>query len=153
MEIYNKNQAVDCSICTQYDSFLDDKPFWRVNLSNGATVFQDDYRPGLLEHSAWTRLRNYIHTNPNIAITNMLLQFRSHVVLIANQQDLYYFSKGVLANPRFSQECFIAGCDSIHAGDVKICWYSIPELEIVDQEVRKVNSNNAQFIIVNNARK
>jgi hypothetical protein len=79
-------------ICTKEDDFTFEKPRWLAVLNSGKTVIQDDYRPGLANHSAWLRLKEYIEeTGDNIV--ELKLQFRSnHESPLPKNADGYFFS-------------------------------------------------------------
>ena len=81
-------------LCTTFDEFIEDKPIWIVKLSNGETIYQDDYRPYIYPQSAWLRLSNFIKVNPGIKIVELYLKFRSHYESpLEKNEDGYFFSK------------------------------------------------------------
>ena len=78
-------------LCRGLDDFVWSRTYWVVNLNNGETIYQDDERPSVSEHSAWVRLRNYCQAT-GLYITRMVLQFRSHIEEpLPNDADGYFF--------------------------------------------------------------
>jgi len=76
------------------DAYVKEKPIWVATLNDGSKIYQDDDRPGLDEPVAWYRLNTYIHKH-NLRIIRFRIQFCSNIVWTLDNQDGYYFSKGV----------------------------------------------------------
>lgn len=84
-------------ICTIQDDFVKEKVHWIANLNSGLTVYQDDHRPGIQPYSAWVRLKEYL-TETGDYITNMYLQFRSHIEKpLPENCDGYFFAYNDIA--------------------------------------------------------
>ena len=122
--------AKNFDLCTEQDSFLEDKPIWVATLSSGITVYQDDNRPEVDEPIAWKRLRSYCIKQKE-QIEFLRIKFRSHVVPITPKKNLptyYYFAYGITKDivDDFNQEYYLSGfClgDNLHYS-----WYKVPEI-------------------------
>jgi hypothetical protein len=85
-------------VCKKEDDFLEDKPRWFVDLTNGERIFMDDDRPGVQPPQAWTRLGLYLKET-GADIVDMYLQFRSHFEHPLPSNALgYFFCNAALAN-------------------------------------------------------
>ena len=116
-------------ICTTEDDYVkerfEDQPRWVARLSNGLTVYQDDYRPNLTEYSAWRRLRQYCKSN-SVQISELKLQFRSHVEDVP-KGDGYYFARGAGAwFGKPTDHFFVVGF--VKNDIIYKTWWRIPEL-------------------------
>ena len=58
--------------------YADSHPIWMVTLSNGESVYQDDYRPNVYPESAWIRLKIYCEEN-DLHITDMKIRNKGNV--------------------------------------------------------------------------
>ena len=85
-----------CNLCVVKDGFFHEVekylPHWIVELDDGTMVYQDDERPNVWHHSAWYRLRDYIHHTEH-QIVKMHLRFRSHWESLPANKDGYFFCK------------------------------------------------------------
>lgn len=138
-------------ISFEEDEFINDQKEhsarWVVTLSNGKEVYYDDFRPGLKDHSSWSRLKSYCDEN-NLHITSMYLQFRSHYESIEPNKDGYFFSKmarGVLVEEGQSTYLFFL-VGFIEDNKVKIYKYSVPELIVVDLFYREIQDCEENLI-------
>ncbi len=146
-------QKVNHNLCLQEDYFLEEKTIWIVELSDGKTVYQDDYREGCDEPIAWKRLRSHC-LDTKCKINSMRIKFRSHseyVGLGVENISGYYFSYGITKNINNSQstEYYIAG---YLANGIVVCdWYKTPEIIICDTKSRKINDKDFdnQSLIIN----
>lgn len=85
-----------------YDDYVQDfqdagNAIWVTELSDGRSVYMDDYRPGVEPHSAWMRLRRYLKDNP-LKIDTIYLRFRSNIIreVVPYRADGYFFSRKLL---------------------------------------------------------
>jgi hypothetical protein len=84
-------------VCKAEDDFIDDKPRWFVDLTNGERIWMDDDRPGIEPPQAWIRLGLYLQAT-GADIVRFCLQFRSHLEFPLPENALgYFFSKAALA--------------------------------------------------------
>jgi hypothetical protein len=120
---------------------------WVVELSDSSNVYYDDFRPGVEDHSSWSRLKAYCDQN-NLHITSMYLQFRSHYESVEPNKEAYFFSKmarGVLVQEQQSTYLFFL-VGFLEEGKVKIYKYSIPELIVVDIFYREIDECQENLI-------
>tara|TARA_R110000824_G_scaffold9415_4_gene42133 strand:+ start:26776 stop:27198 length:423 start_codon:yes stop_codon:yes gene_type:complete len=123
-------------ICTKEDSFLEEKTIWVALLSSGQTVFQDDGRSELMDHSAWVRLMGHCEQE-GVYIEELKIKFRSHVVPIPKSEG-YHFIKGIGCMVGFDPEkFFIVG--TLNNGELKRTWYKVPE--IVEDKTSNIAAN------------
>lgn len=109
---------------------------WIATLSNGESVIQDDYRPGVFPESAWLRLKKYCEDN-NVFVTNLNLQFRSHIECAANNCDGIYFCRAILAS-MFNQQTPMYNVGVIRNNKVFLTKWRTPELIVVGNEEREI---------------
>jgi hypothetical protein len=130
------------------DSYIldQDRTYWRADLSDGTSVFQDDGRPGNSIQSAWERLRIYTKEK-SLSLVSMSLIFRDHVESVPTGQDGYYFSKGVRATPGWSKEHYTLGYKSPLDEVWTIIWFAIPEILETFRETR--TEVDPKFVIIN----
>ena len=133
------------------DSFISEQAEhnsrWVVTLSDGSSVYYDDYRPGLDQHSSWARLKTFCDQT-GLHITSMYLQFRSHYENIPPNKEGYFFSKcvrGVLKQEEERTHHFFL-CGYIEDGKVKILKYSVPELIVIDTFYREIQDCEENLI-------
>jgi len=119
-----------------HDGFIDlvHSYYWRVTLSNGQMVFQDDGRPGLEISSAWIRLANCLRDNPQLGITRFGVYFASNSHFLPDGQEGYYFSKGTLQGLGASSSLdyyvmgWLEGPTHNQYDPVHFQWVKVPEL-------------------------
>lgn len=137
------------------DSFINElaehNTRWVVTLSDGRTVYYDDGRPGLENHSAWARLKSYCDEH-RLHVTSMYLQFRSHYENIEPNKEGYFFCKAVRGvmtqeNDR-TYQYFL--CGFVEDNKVKITKYSVPELIVVDRFEREIKDCEEYLIWAKN---
>lgn len=132
------------------DGFLDIHHtwFWEVILSNGLTVFQDDGRHGIPQHSAWIRLYNYVSEN-NVSINSFRVRFRTNSYNMPDKQRGYYFSKGFLqgAGASVGLEYYVLGF--VTGDNVYFSWLRVPELIIINTYVKPVTECVPPYLILN----
>lgn len=138
-------------ISFEEDEFINDQKEhsarWVVTLSDGRTVYYDDFRPNIEDHSSWSRLKSYCDQN-SLHITSMYLQFRSHYESIEPNKKAYFFSKmarGVLVEEGQSTYLFFL-VGFIDGDKVKIYKYSVPELIVVDIFYREIHDCEGNLI-------
>lgn len=98
-------------VSTSIDDYIrENQPIWIADLNDGTSVFQDDFRPGCKEHSAWIRLQKYL-TDGKLSIVRLKLKFWSNVIFTQENKKGYYFSKGCSAfmNDNKSYESYNVG--------------------------------------------
>jgi len=106
---------------------------WRVELSNGKVIVQDDNRPGVEPHSAWLRLAEHIRRE-GLAICRMWLQFRSNQrreILPANAEG-YYFCKSALGMMNSNSTLFFYLVGYLQNGKLVVQRWAVPELLLVE---------------------
>jgi len=133
-------------ICTVDDDFVKYSPRWVAILSDGKIVYQDDFRPGIKEPSAWLRLKKYCEDH-SVNITEFWLQFRSNRQLIGQGADGYYFVKsafGVWGNPDTYHGCV---CGIYKDGKVSAIHWKIPEIIPLSSETREVEITSPSLIL------
>lgn len=127
------------SICTEPDVYLgqccDKSVIWSVVLSDGTTVFQDDYRPGVYPESAWIRLKQHCQ-DTGLFIKSMKVAFRSHEIDIGEDADGFYFCKGASAfmTSNITNELYIVG--TLNDGMLRVEKWKVPELIKEGTELR-----------------
>lgn len=133
------------------DSFINDQKEhnarWVVQLSNDTNAYYDDCRPGIENHSSWSRLKEYCDKN-KLYIKSMYLQFRSHYENIEPDKQAYFFSKmvrGVLVEST-QKTYYYYLCGFVEEDKVKIFKYSVPELIIEDVFYREISECEENLI-------
>ena len=130
------------SICTEPDVYLgqccDKNAIWSVVLSDGTTVFQDDYRPEVYPESAWVRLKQYCKET-GLYIKSMKVAFRSHEVDVGEEEDGVYFCKGASAfmTSNITNELYIVG--TLNDGVLRVEKWKVPELIKEGTELRNAS--------------
>lgn len=132
------------SVCLKQDDYVTELEIgratasWRVKLSNGETVIQDDGRPGCDTPQAWLRLRDHLAAN-KLSIVKMWLQFRSNVQdpILPENADGYYFCKQALGFLTGSEKTFHFYLLGALINDKLVVHrWKVPELVRVEQELR-----------------
>ena len=121
-------------ICTQEDSFLDEKTIWIATLSDGNTVFQDDDREGDFHPSAWIRLKDHCDSK-GVYIDNLSIRFRDHKVDVP-KAEAYHFIKSVGCMVGYPEEHFFI-VSLLKQGELVRTWYKVPEIVENDSSVVK----------------
>ena len=127
-------------VCKEHDKYVQGafnrkEAIWIVKLSNGETIFQDDYRPGLGQHSAWIRLGDYCQDH-SLKIVGMRLEFRSNKVKLPDNAEGYFFTKAAgawIGLPTDNKY----GIGVLKDGEVTITFHLVPELISSGTDVRK----------------
>jgi len=127
--------SISTSIDGYINQYADSNPIWIVTLSDGETVYQDDDRPGVEPHSAWERLGTHCKEN-NLYITGMKIKNRSHVEVVGEGGDGYYFCKsaGKFMFGDRTNHSFIAGI--LENGELRVRHWSLPEIVPDQFEIR-----------------
>lgn len=126
-------------------------PRWVAVLSDGSEHYQDDGRPDT-DEVAWIRLRDKCRES-GLFITDMYLVFRSHTERREHYKgaDGYWFRFGVKAgfgvgrNKKTKQinSCLIG---VIRGQEMSVDNWRIPELIIIESDVRSVDINDETII-------
>ncbi len=119
-------------ICTQEDSFLDEKTIWIATLSDGSTVFQDDDREGDFHPSAWIRLKDHCDSK-GVYIDSLSIRFRDHKVEVP-KAEAYHFIKAVGCMVGFAEEHFFI-VSLLKQDKLTRNWYKVPEIVIDESSV------------------
>lgn len=125
---------------------------WYAVLSNGETAYEDDGRPDCSINSGWVRLGNYVKKH-QIYISELYLQFRSHIEALPGGKYGYYLSKGAVGSFGMSHGCYWVGyIDGLSDNldeyyQVRCFQFQVPELIVCDNEFRTVNRNDPRLIL------
>lgn len=132
-------------IATVLDSFIldKDKTFWRVELSDGTMVFQDDNRPDYEEPIAWYRLKAYCEER-SLFVRQMWLTFRSHTEYIGESDTGFFFSFGLLAYPNYTEHRYV--CGPIINNEIHATIWKVPELLKVEEDIRPIQGYEEKCI-------
>lgn len=138
----------DYNLCREDDDYVRERVRWVVDLSDGTTVYQDDDRPGVTPTSAWPRLKAYCDEQ-GVSIIRMRLQFRTNVIALPANAPGYFFVKtaniaigGDSVNIRGYRVGILAGTD------IYVTHYVVPELEVLDKDVRPL-AGSEEMVIIN----
>lgn len=127
-------------ICTSFDEYVKYKPIWIAQLSDGTTVYQDDYREGLEVPVAWRRLKQYTSFK-EIGVVDLYLRFRSNIIRpLPKDGDGYFFCNKIL-QPVTSSKKIIINFYVIGVVKNKLVFtqtYKIPELLLAEQSTRRI---------------
>jgi hypothetical protein len=118
---------------------------WLVELNDGTLCYQDDGREDCPDISGWERLRNYCQAE-NKYIIGLYLQFRRETIALPTGKDGYYFCNSVLSwlNSNTTFHYFVAGY--LENGKIYCKKYKIPELELVEEDIRDVREDDVCLI-------
>ena len=134
-------------LTTAVDDLCREKPIWVAELNSGQMVFQDDYRPGVSEHSAWIRLGKYVKETGDF-IARLRIQFCSNMVWV-EQSDLgYYFSKGCgvfLAQSQVSIDFYSVG-HMVSEDIIIVKQFKTPEMLYMTDVRRTVEESGDRLI-------
>lgn len=125
---------------SQNDEWLEEKHLsqahWRVRLSNGEVVLQDDERPGVQPASAWQRLAEYV-SSQRLTIEALWLVFRSNVVRpLPEHAGGYFFRNSSFGSMVGGQTASFFLIGYLHDGILRVQKWKVPELLIAEQEFR-----------------
>ena len=153
----------EIQICTQQDSFLEDKAIWMAFVRHKQhdfefKVYQDDNRNGMEEPVAWKRLWQFCKST-GCYIHRLRIKFRSNSeeVPFNNNNSGCYFSYGSSKDINSDDTCDYYVVGFLHKdknsssgkrivkndetiGQIHYAWYSLPELEI-----EKLSNREAQY--------
>jgi len=117
---------------------------WVAELTNGETVYQDDYRPGVSPHSAWLRLASYLRGQEGLGIRKLYLKFRSniHRNILPEDAEGYFFCKSILGNFGHSDRLSFFLLGHLTNGQVMVQKWSVPELIHQSTEIRDPLNND-----------
>lgn len=146
----NDCQVLDSyGLRTKFDSFVEDKCIWVVDLESGAKIFQDDDRPDHNISSAWIRLGNYIK-DFNDKIIKMRLRFGTNIVELPGNKPYYFYSCGLMQSIN-SKNTHGIGFHVVgwpnDKGELLCRWYKKPELVVTEERIRSLKDCRAEQII------
>jgi hypothetical protein len=135
---------------------------WIITLSNGKRVIQDDEIPGATVHSAWLRLKHYLYNDePAVNIQEIHYGFRNHIERIYNKDlhpcDGLFFSKTIYGGLGMTDTHYYRHGTVKHnteAGGflVSIQKWKLPEIILVEQEYRLIETETDTIILNNDYR-
>jgi hypothetical protein len=138
--------ASDISLTREDDEFVRDRLRWVVTLNNGETIYEDDGREGVEPASAWVRLKEYCQAG-GFWIIEMWLQFRSNRVEVKPADaEGYFFVKEAFGvwGAEESYSAYIAG--AIQGDNLMVSRYKVPELVLLEEQVRPLNRESPTVI-------
>lgn len=139
------------NLCTKKDYFIEDECVWCADLSNGIKIFQDDDRKYVSPTSAWIRLKTFLTENKDIKIECFRFIFGTHIIKAADSCPVYFYSRGILKDLQGPKSVgFHVFGSSFDKKEIKTVSYSIPELEIIKEDVRKIDKCQDANLIFNN---
>lgn len=132
-------------LTSQYDDYVasrqDDhrEAIWYVELSDGTTVYQDDFRPGLNPWSAWLRLGTHCRES-GLRIRSLSLRFRSHVEdhILPRDADGYYFAKSAVRLLEGGDTAHFYLVGDLKSDDLKVYRWAVPELVPAGEVEREI---------------
>lgn len=136
-------------LCTVPDEFIEEKPRWIANLSNGLAVYQDDDREGCAEPSAWRRLKAYVNSE-KLSIVGLHIQFRSAIlysIIPADCEAVCFCHKVVQFLGGNNFKFFVIGY--IKHKKIYRKTYRIPHLVVWDEDIKNEHEVPEDFIIRN----
>lgn len=145
-------------LCTTDDIYVRDRVRWVVLLSNGQMVYQDDDRPGIVEPSAWKRLRNYCIDNEDVYIVKMWVQFRSNRILVEPEGEKaggYFFCKSALGilglgeSEDYTYHAYTVGAIDATSGILTTTTWKVPELIPLETQTRDIDEDSPMVILKN----
>lgn len=130
------------TVCKNEDDYVQwlqlDKgqAIWIAELTNGETVYQDDYRPDASHHSAWVRLASYLEQE-RTSIRTMHLKFRSNRMdrVVPENAEGYYFSKTSIGVFGLDDKIELVSLGSLHSHTVMLQRWNVPTLTLIDRRV------------------
>lgn len=144
------------SVCKEFDAYVHNSmidglvTLWIAQLSNGETIYSDDYRPGETEWNAWKRLRDYVHEN-NLQINKLKIKYKSHEYHLPDNADGYFFghgAKALITNKHSNRvNCYLVGPINLLEEKIDIFWLRVPEVEVEETETRKLDVTIPQVIM------
>lgn len=135
-------------ICKEIDLFIVGNPMWVARLSNGETVYQDDYRPDYEESSAWIRLSQYISIN-KLKIVNLGLRFKTNQFWMEPDKPGYFFSKVAGATWGDDNTFHYYKIGYIDGNMVKTWQYTLPELTLFHMNEKSIEECMPGTLIIN----
>jgi hypothetical protein len=137
-------------VCKAEDDFIDDKPRWFADLSNGERIWMDDNRPGVDPPQAWIRLGLYLQET-QAKIVRLYLQFRSHLEApLPDNAPAYYFAKGALAFYGNNATISMFAVGYYDGNKLQVQVWRLPELIQEWIEERELNSiKDKSCLIIN----
>jgi hypothetical protein len=134
------------SVCLDDDDFTHETCRWVVKLSNQQIVYQDDYRPGVVEWNAWKRLGQYTQQN-NLYIIKMYLQFWTHICPVEpDNSDGYFFRHAAVGiNGSWFKNYYIIG--TLNNGILKTNKWAVPELIPEPEIIRDMKEAGPSLIL------
>jgi hypothetical protein len=119
---------------------MEDPTLWIVKLSNNTELNSSNL--------TWQQLHSHIKKD-NLAIVQMQLRFRDHVVSMPDNAKGYFFGKGCVGDLSGGKtfNFFITGV-LLPNDMVERIWFYVPELEVYQKDI-KHKSKISQGLIIN----
>ncbi len=135
-------------ICTEHTGErYRGEPVWQVELSNGLTVYQNDSDEC---PSSWLSLKAHVETE-NLYLKNLILRFRDHTEVVADDREGYFFIKSVTGHiTGWNQHFYVAGF--LHDDLLYGYRWIIPEL-IRDEPIKRHRSEGLGNEVIIRGRK
>lgn len=134
-----KKNVISSEVSKVLDDFIldKDKTFWYVKLSNGETVYQDDFRYGEKD-IAWYRLKEYCKIN-SLSVLEIFIRFRSHTEkVITNDGDGVFFRNKVLGNMSNHRNTYFFLFGVIKNGNIHVDHWIVPEIIYEETDDRPI---------------
>lgn len=134
------------------DHWLEEKyefeAYWVAELSNGETIYQDDYRDGVNPPSAWERLGIYC-SEKNLDILKLSVKWRSQNFTIGQTTDGFFFCRSILGNINSKDSIHYYILGTLQNGVLRTVKYRVPDMAKCEEEVR--DENTAGICLIRNA--
>lgn len=125
----------------------EDKPYWKVTLSDGNQYIQHDILSGRV---AWLDLKEYCETN-GVCVRDMYIVFRCHTEHVYSSvgSDGVFFRKMSLGSfgDRRTAQFYLIG--SVSNGRISVDHWRVPELLKEDFDTREANEHENWSVIWN----
>lgn len=125
--------------------YAEGNPRWIVKLNNGQNVYSFDHHEVKTE-SSWVKLKKYCEEN-KLYIVDMKIHFRSNIVSLPENQNGYFFRRGILASllSEYSQHFMYVGY--LDREQIVVKKYQVPAMLLDDTELRTVEGNEDSLIL------
>jgi len=125
---------------------------WVAHLSNQENIYYD-HREDIEPRSAWLRLKKYVEEN-RLKVDGITLEFRSHIEKLPEKADGYFHIMGAASTLAMggngswgssTEEIWKFGVLT-NGKEVKIQWWRVPELIVINEVVEPVEKCLATLI-------
>lgn len=116
--------------------FQNRAPCWCAELSDGTTVYQDDYRTDVIEN-AWVRLRRYCE-DTGVNINKLYLRFMDNVQAHQPEKATGYFWRNAHFGLAGAGSWPAASLGYVEGNTVYSSKWQLPELLKYDSDVREL---------------